>query len=188
MDLEQILNPTGFAETRLNKTQVYDGVLLRVQSDEARLPDGKTAKREYIEHPGAVMIIPVFDDGRVLLERQFRYPLQKMFIEFPAGKIDAGEDPLVCAKRELLEETGYQAREWQYLTTINPVISYSTEAIQIYLARGLQAGEAQLDEGEFLETFTASVSELVAALKAGHITDVKTHIGVLWLHMNWCER
>ncbi|RCS58165.1 NUDIX domain-containing protein [Parvibium lacunae] len=182
MDITALFDTDGFAETRISKQSVFDGVLLHVQADQALLPDGTQAVREYIEHPGAVMVIPQFTDGRLLLERQFRYPLQQMFIEFPAGKLDAGEDPLVCAQRELLEETGYQASHWQYLTAINPGISYSTETIHVYLAQGLTAGPAKLDQGEFLETFITTLPELMALLKAGKLTDVKTQIGVLWLY------
>jgi ADP-ribose pyrophosphatase len=128
-----------------------------------------------------VMILPVFDDGRVLLERQFRYPVGRVLLEFPAGKLDPNEDELTCAKRELQEETGYTAREWTFLTRIHPVISYSTEFIDIYLARGLTAGDAKLDDGEFLETFIADEAQLMAWVKDGSISDVKTIIGVFWL-------
>jgi ADP-ribose pyrophosphatase len=127
------------------------------------------------------MILPLFDDGRVLLERQYRYPIGKVLVEFPAGKLDPNEDELTCAKRELQEETGYTAREWFFLTRIHPVISYSTEFIDLYLARGLTAGERKLDDGEFLETFVADEAQLVDWVKSGRISDVKTIIGVFWL-------
>ncbi len=140
-------------EDRVDGKLVYDGSFLKVQSDTVRLPDGKHAVREYIRHPGAVVILPLFDDGSVLLERQFRYPLDQVFIEFPAGKIDPGEESLTCAKRELLEETGYSARDWQFLCTIHNAIAYSDEHLDIYLARGLTEGERRLDDGEFLDVF-----------------------------------
>ena len=168
-------------ETRVDSKNAYDGYFLKIQSDTVRLPDGKISTREYIKHPGAVVILPVFDDGAVLLERQFRYPLDQVFIEFPAGKIDQGEDALECAKRELREETGYSATSWDFLCTIHNAIAYSDEHLDIYLARGLEAGERQLDDGEFLETFKASVDEMLTWVKEGKISDVKTVIGAFWL-------
>lgn len=168
-------------EIQVDSELAYDGHFLKVQRDTVRLPDGKKSKREYIRHPGAVVILPIMDDGKVLLERQYRYPLQSVFIEFPAGKIDPGEDPLACAKRELEEETGYTAREWFFVCTIHNAIAYSDEHLDIYLARNLTAGKSKLDEGEFLETFTATVSEMLDWVRAGKITDVKTVIGTFWL-------
>jgi ADP-ribose pyrophosphatase len=168
-------------ETRIDSRLVYDGHFLKVRKDTVSLPDGKLTGREYIVHPGAVVILPVFDDGRILLERQFRYPLDRVFIEYPAGKIDAGEDTLACAKRELQEETGYTATHWQHLSTIHNAIAYSDEHLEIFLARGLTAGPDRLDEGEFLETFTTTLPELMAWVREGKITDVKTVIGTFWL-------
>jgi ADP-ribose pyrophosphatase len=168
-------------EERVSGGLAYDGTFLKVSKDTVRLPDGTHAEREYIHHPGAVVILPVFEDGSVLLERQFRYPLDRVFIEFPAGKIDVGEDPLVCAKRELAEETGYSAKDWYLLATIHNAIAYSDEHLDVYLARGLQNGTAQLDPGEFLETFTATVPEMLGWIREGKITDVKTVIGTFWL-------
>jgi len=168
-------------ETQIDTALVYDGHFVKVQCDTIRLPDGATTKREYIRHPGAVVILPVLDDGKVLLERQFRYPLHQVFIEFPAGKIDHNEDPLACAKRELQEETGYTANEWQYVCTIHNAIAYSDEHLDIYLARDLTAGERKLDDGEFLDTFTASLQDMLQWIREGKITDVKTVIGVFWL-------
>ena len=168
-------------ETRLDGKLVYDGHFLKIQKDTVRLPDGKTAFREYIKHPGAVVILPLFDDGRILLERQFRYPLDRVMIEYPAGKIDPDEDPLACAKRELQEETGYAANDWQFVCTIHNAIAYADEHLDIFLARGLVAGPSQLDEGEFLETFTTTVPEMLDLIRAGKVTDVKTIIGTFWL-------
>ena len=168
-------------ETRIDGGLAYDGSFLKVQRDTIALPDGSRTKREYILHPGAVVILPLLDDGKVLMERQFRYPLHDVFIEFPAGKIDPGEDPLNSAKRELEEETGYTAAEWQFVSTIHNAIAYSDEHLDLYLARGLKAGEARLDEGEFLETFTATIDELLQWVREGKITDVKTVIGIFWL-------
>lgn len=168
-------------ETRVSTGLVYDGEFLKVQRDTVRLPDGKETTREYIKHPGAVVIIPVLDDGSILVERQFRYPVNQVIIEFPAGKIDPGEASLDCAKRELLEETGYTASDWQFVCTIHNAIAYSDEHLDIFLARGLKEGQSKPDEGEFLETFTASVDELLEWVKEGKITDVKTVIGTFWL-------
>jgi ADP-ribose pyrophosphatase len=168
-------------ETYLDGGLVYDGPFLKVQRDRIRLPDGKESHREYVRHPGAVVILPLFDDGRVLLERQFRYPLRREFIEFPAGKIDAGEDSLLCAKRELQEETGYTAERWDFVTTIHNAIAYSDEHLDLYLARGLTPGERKLDEGEFLEIFTTTVPDMLDQVRSGRISDVKTIIGAFWL-------
>lgn len=170
-----------FEESRLESTRVYDGVLLKVRSDRVRLPDGGEAVREYIEHPGAVMVIPLLADGRVVMERQFRYPLHREFIEFPAGKIDAGEEPLTTARRELREETGYEAEEWVHLTTIHPLIAYCDERIELFVARKLTRREASLDAGEFLEVFHANPVEAMRWVREGRISDVKTIIGLFWL-------
>jgi ADP-ribose pyrophosphatase len=168
-------------ETRIDGEVVYDGHFLKVQRDAVRLPDGKISQREYIKHPGAVVILPLFDDGSVLLERQYRYPLDRVFIEFPAGKIDPDEAPLDTAKRELKEETGYTASEWKYVCTIHNAIAYSDEHLDIFLARGLTEGERELDDGEFLETFKSTVPEMLNWVREGAITDVKTVIGTFWL-------
>lgn len=168
-------------ETRLSGETVYDGKFLKVQRDLIELPDGQQSQREFIRHPGAVVILPILPDGRVLLERQWRYPCGREFIEFPAGKIDPGEDILDCARRELKEETGYSASEWQHIATIHNAIAYSDERLEMFVARGLAEGEAQLDEGEFLECFTATVPEMLDMVRSGKITDVKTVIGAFWL-------
>jgi len=168
-------------ETRIDGELAYDGHFLKVSRDRIRLPDGSESRREFIRHPGAVVILPLLDDGRVLLERQYRYPNDRVFIEFPAGKIDPGELPLATARRELEEETGYTATEWNFVCTIHNAIAYSDEHLEIFLARGLTEGEAKLDEGEFLELFTATIPELLEMVRKGEITDVKTIIGTFWL-------
>jgi ADP-ribose pyrophosphatase len=146
-----------------------------------RAPDGHLAPREYLRHPGAVMIVPLLDNGEVVLERQYRYPLRRSFVEFPAGKIDPGEDILACAQRELLEETGYVASEWVYLGGFHNAIGYCDEKIEVYLARGLSHEGAGTDDGEVLEIFSAPPAELKARIAAGEVTDVKTMIGCYWL-------
>ena len=173
--------PKDLAEERLESVEVFSGRLLKVRRDRVRLPDGGESLREYIRHPGAVAIVPLFEDGRVLLERQFRYPLERVFVEIPAGKLEPGEDPLETGKRELLEETGYVAREWRRLGLIHNAIGYSDEGIEIWVARGLELRKQQLAEGEFLEVFTLPLAEALAMARDGRLTDVKTIVGLLWL-------
>ncbi|MBE2264109.1 MAG: NUDIX hydrolase [Burkholderiaceae bacterium] len=178
--------PCPLSEVTTDSREVYKGRLLHAFSDTVRLPDGRQAQREYIVHPGAVMVIPLLevpgcDEPRVVLERQFRYPMKQVMIEFPAGKLEPGENRLACARRELQEETGYRAREWALAGVIHPVISYSTEFIEIWFARSLVAGSNRLDDGEFLEAFTASVGELGQWCREGQVTDAKTVAGMLWL-------
>lgn len=168
-------------ESQIASERMFDGNLLHINRDTVRLPDGGQATREYVVHPGAVMVIPLLADGRLLMERQYRYPLQQVFIEFPAGKLDPGEDALECGKRELLEETGYSAAEWEYLGVFHPLISYSNEVIHFYLAKGLTAGKTRLDDEEFLEVITMSLDELKAGILDNSITDSKTIAGLFWL-------
>lgn len=165
----------------LTSERVFDGVFLHVNRDTVRLPDGSETYREYILHPGAVMIIPILDDGQVVMERQWRYPLARSFIEFPAGKIDAGEPPLETCRRELREETGYSAERFTFVARINNAISYSNEHIDLYLAEGLTAGERKLDDGEFLDVLKVPPSQILEWVRDGTITDVKTIIGSFWL-------
>lgn len=168
-------------EVEIGSEDVYRGKLLHVKCDRVRLPDGSEATREYVVHPGAAMIIPILPDGRLLMERQYRYPLRRVMIEFPAGKLDPGEEMLKTAQRELLEETGYRADHWEWLAEVHPIISYTTERIEIFLATGLTLERAQLDAGEFLETFAIDFADAYARMKAGAITDVKTMIGLYQL-------
>jgi ADP-ribose pyrophosphatase len=180
-DISPVNPDAGLTETTLSSQTIHQGAFLTVKCDTVRLPDGKSATREYIVHPGAVMILPLFEDGRVLVERQYRYPMGKVMTEFPAGKIDPGEPIETCAHRELQEETGYSARELIFMTRINPVISYSTEFIDLYLAVGLTAGERRLDEGEFLDLDIVEPKLLMQKVRSGEISDVKTIIGTFWL-------
>jgi ADP-ribose pyrophosphatase len=168
-------------ETKVDGQQVYQGNFLDVRRDRIRLPDGASATREYIVHPGAVMIVPILGDGRLVIERQWRYPLDRAMLEFPAGKLEAGENPWHCAIRELSEETGYSATEWARAGILHNAIAYSSEGIEIWFARGLVAGERHLDAGEFLEVRNASAEELDALCGSGEITDAKTLVGLLWL-------
>jgi ADP-ribose pyrophosphatase len=168
-------------ETRLQSEEVWRGRLLDVRRDTVALPAGGTATREYIVHPGAVVVVPILDDGRLVLERQFRYPLGRVLLEFPAGKIDPGEPTGVCAARELAEETGYRAAEWARAGVLHNAAAYSTEAIEIWFARGLTAGDSALDHGEHLEVCLMDEAELDAAAARGELTDAKSLIGLLWL-------
>jgi ADP-ribose pyrophosphatase len=161
--------------------QVYDGALLKVYRDNVRLPDGSEGGREYIRHPGAVAVVPLFDDDRVLLERQFRYPHRREFIEIPAGKLEPGEPHLATAQRELLEETGYSAAEWTRLGVIHTSIAYTDEAIDLFIARKLTLSERKLDAGEFLEVFCVPFGEAVQMVRDGRITDAKTVSALLWI-------
>ena len=168
-------------ETLLQTETLFEGHFLNAHRDTVRLPDGASATREYFVHPGAVVIIAMLDDEHVLLERQFRYPVGQVMTEFPAGKLDPGEDPLACAKRELLEETGYTAGSWAYAGALHLAISYSTEIIHILFARELVAGEAKLDHDEFLEVRPMAMDDVLAACRSGAITDAKTLSCSLWL-------
>lgn len=176
---------TDLSEHALDSQELFHGRLLHAFRDRVRLPDGGSSVREYVRHPGAVMIIGLLERPgaalEVVLERQFRYPVGQTLIEFPAGKLDPGEDPLACARRELREETGYSAREWARAGVLHPVVSYSTEVIEIWFARGLSAGERQLDEGEFLEVFSATPAQLHDWCRDGRVTDAKTLVGTFWL-------
>lgn len=168
-------------ETCIESEQIWRGKLLDVRRDRVRLPDGSEGVREYVTHPGAVVMIPVLDDGRLIFERQYRYPVGRVMLELPAGKIDIDEETLQTAKRELREETGYEASEWRHLGTMHPTIGYADERIEIYLAQGLTALESNaLDEGEFLEVVTLSLDEALAEVRAGRLTDGKTLSALLW--------
>ncbi|MBU3630158.1 NUDIX hydrolase [Polynucleobacter sp. AP-Melu-500A-A1] len=168
-------------EKLISGEDIYGGIFLHMKRDKVSLPDGQEAVREYLTHPGAVAIVALLNDGRVLLERQYRYPIAKTCIEIPAGKLDSEEDHLSCAKRELEEETGYTAKKWSYIRRIHPVISYSTELIDIYLAEDLVPGKSKLDDEEFLDVFAAPLDQLIAWVEEGEITDVKTTISAYWL-------
>ena len=168
-------------ETCIESRTAWRGAFLDVRSDRVALPDGSETFREYIVHPGAVMIVPLLDRDRVVIERQWRYPVRRAMLEFPAGKLEPGEPVLDCAVRELIEETGYRAAEWARAGILHNAIGYSDEGIEIWFARGLERGERRLDAGEFVDVFQAGIDELDAAAGRGEITDAKTLIGLLWL-------
>jgi ADP-ribose pyrophosphatase len=172
-------------EERRSSQELFKGRLLHAFRDTVRLPDGSSASREYVVHPGAVMIVPLHEDAggelRVVLERQYRYPIGQVMIEFPAGKRDPAEDLQRCAQRELQEETGYCAARWARAGILHPVVSYSTEFIEIWFARGLTAGARQLDPGEFLDVLTVPPAEFLQWCRDGTVTDGKTLAAALWL-------
>ncbi len=167
-------------EKQLASTNVFDGVLLHVYRDEVTLPDGRTSIREYIKHPGAAVMVPILENGDIVMERQYRYPLGRELVELPAGKIDHGEDPIESARRELLEETGYEGDWFTKVGILHPCIGYSDEVIHIYIVEGLTFHQEQQDKDEFIETFTLPFNEALDAVKTGEITDAKSMVGILW--------
>ncbi len=170
-------------ESRIESEEIFDGQVLHLYIDTVQLPNGKSATRETIRHIGAVAIVPMTDDGKVVVERQFRYPLNRVITEIPAGKLDSkSEDRLSAAKRELEEETGLTAAEWMELGEYCPAAAYCDEVITLYLARGLQKGTRNLDEDEFLNIMTVSLEELVEEIMQGQITDGKTQVALLKVH------
>lgn len=171
----------SLTEHCVSSDTLYESGFIRLYKDQVRLPDGSIGSREYIRHPGAVAVLAMLDNGNLLLERQYRYPTGREFLEIPAGKIDAGEDILRTAQRELLEETGYVATEWTFLMSSWACIGYSDEQIHYFLARGLSHQGRALDEGEFLEILDVPLDEALAWVRQGKINDSKSSLGLLWL-------
>ena len=181
-DLNLLQDPTGLGEDTLSSELVYTGDYLKVYRDTVSLPNGASSYREYLKHPGAVMIIPVFDNGDVLVERQYRYPMRQVFVEFPAGKKDAGEAPLETAQRELLEETGYTAQNYTHVTDIHNALAYCDEVIHFYIAEDLHdSGQQKLDDNEFVQVMRVPLVELMNWIRQGWVPDVKTQLGAFWL-------
>lgn len=174
------MNDGDLIERTLSTALVFDGALLKVNRDEVQLPDGAEAIREWIAHPGAVVVIALLDNGKLIFERQFRYPLHQIFVELPAGKIDINEHPLDTARRELREETGYVAKQWRQLATMHPCIGYSDEQIVIFWAQGLSYVGHQRDDGEHLEILEMSIADALLAVRDAEITDAKTITALLW--------
>jgi ADP-ribose pyrophosphatase len=175
------MSDDSLVERRVSGEQVWRGQFLDVRRDVIAQADGHTATREYIVHPGAVMVVPLLDDGRLVLERQYRYPLGRVLLEFPAGKLDPGETVAACAARELAEETGYTASEWARACLVHNACAYSDERIEIWFARGLRPGPRRLDAGELIDVCLMHEAELDAQAASGALTDVKTLIGLQWL-------
>ncbi len=171
-------------EAPVHSERVYRGHFLDVRRDQVQLPDGSLAQREYIVHPGAAMVVPLQGDGNLVVVRQWRHPMERVMLEFPAGKLDAGEASFTCAVRELTEETGYRAAEWACAGVLHNAIAYSNEGIAVWFARGLSLGEQRLDVGEFVEVASMSEEALNELAGRGELTDAKTLIGLLWLQ-NW---
>jgi len=170
----------NLTESCVSSETLVKGNLLHAKRDKVLLPNGNFSEREYVMHPGAVLIVPILDDSQIVFERQFRYPMHRTYIELPAGKIDPKEPPLVTGQRELLEETGYSAKNWQLLTELHPCIGYSNEIIYIYLATDLSFSQSSLDEDEHLEIFTMSLVDAMQAMRDGKITDGKTMVALFW--------
>jgi len=167
-------------EVKCSSENIFDGTLLHVRRDTVRLPNGKKSMREWIHHPGAAAVLPVLPNGDVILVRQFRYPIGKVTLEVPAGKLDMeGEDPLHCARRELSEETGYTAAQYDKLTVIATTVGFSNEYIHLYLARNLSVGKQHTDEDEFVNVVQMPFSEALAMIKTGEIIDSKTIISLM---------
>lgn len=170
----------NLTEECLSSNCVFAGKLLQVHRDEVIMPDQRTGSREYIIHPGAVVVIPWLSEQRLIMERQYRYSVKQEFLELPAGKLNANEDPLIAIKRELLEETGYTAQQWQLLGRIHPCIGYSNEEMFLYMARDLTLTQANWDEDELLEVIEMPFNDAIEGIKTGLITDAKTIIGLFW--------
>lgn len=170
-----------YTETRVEGRLAYDGDLLKLEEDIVRLPDGSLSRREWVRHPGAVVILAFLDPQTILLERQYRYPMRRHFLELPAGKIEPGEEAIMTARRELVEECGYEAAQWRYISTLHPCIGYSNERMEFFVANELRHVGRRLDEGEFLDVVPMKLESALERVWCGDITDIKTVAGLLWL-------
>ena len=168
-------------ENKISSTQIFSGKLIDLYLDNVRLPNGKQSTREWLDHPGAVCLVPILNNGDILLIRQFRYGPREEFIEIPAGKLDKNEEPLKCGLRELEEETGYKSNKLTFLTNIHPAIGFSNEKMWMYLAEELELSEKKLDDDEFLELLPTPLNVALEWVFSGKITDVKTIIGIMWM-------
>jgi ADP-ribose pyrophosphatase len=168
-------------EKAISSRSVYHGKLLDTWRDEVELPDGSRSVREYIRHPGAAVMVPLKDNGNIILLRQFRYALDRVMVELPAGKLDPGEQPEATARRELAEETGYTCQDLIRLGLIHPCIGYSDEEIVVYLARDLEECKAEAEADEFMEPFELDLERALDWIEQGKITDVKTIISLYWV-------
>lgn len=174
------MKKADLTERKISSETIFKGRLLHVVKDTVELPDGKITTREGILHPGAVVVIPFLDEDTLIMERQFRYMPNRVFLELPAGKLDPGEEQLVCAQRELLEETGYMADEWKYLTTLHPAIGFADEQMGLFVAKGLTLHEADRDHDEFLEIVEIKLEDALVMIRQGEISDAKTMVGLFW--------
>lgn len=175
------MNDQNLIEKPLTSEQVFQGNFIKVYRDSVELPDGKHATREYVKHSGAVAILALDNENNLIMERQYRHPVERIVYEIPAGKLDPNEDELTCGRRELVEETGYVAREWILLGECLPCIGYSNEKIVYYLARDLAYTVQNLDDGEFLEVILQPLSEVLELAYGGKIQDSKTLAGLMLL-------
>jgi len=175
---------THLRERGLTQEAAFRGQLVKVRVDTVALPNGETAQREIVEHPGAVAVVPITADGRILLVRQFRYPINQFTLELPAGKLELGEKPEETCLRELAEETGFTASNLERLTEFVVTPGYSTERITLFKATGLASSPAPRDPDEFIESVEVTVEEALAMVRDGRIVDAKTIIGLLWLERN----
>lgn len=166
-------------EAPVSSEEIYNGKIVHLYRDQVRLPNGKIATREVMRHPGAAAVVPLTEDGNVILVRQYRYPFAQVMLEIPAGKLDPGEDPLVCARRELTEETGYEADEFVSLGVFYPSVAVMDEQIHLYLARGLTFRAANPDADEFLNVEQRPLKELIDLILQGNVPDGKTQSAVL---------
>lgn len=178
---------TLLREKRLTSKKVFNGKLLQVYSDEAELPDKSTSVREWIKHPGASAVVPVFEDGTIMLLQQFRYPPNKTFIEVPAGKIDAGEDQKTTAERELFEESGVKCEHLEEVGSFYPAIGYADEIIYVYVGWGLTEESQSVDDDEFLLKYRIPFSKALNMIKTGEISDGKTICSLVQASLWWKE-